>query len=583
MRSFELPLLTKELAEQAVRKRTYVIRFVYTAILFGVGLWILYGKSGGRAQAPEGQGRVIFYALLDFQYWAVMIVIPATMAGAFAAEKERETMTLLLLTTMSPWSILFQKVLSRIIPILTYLTLSFPLLAAAYCYGGIQSSDLLGAFVLLPLSVLQIGAITLMASAYCRTTVEAFICSFMLIGLGALTAFPLLNLPASQLFPREHRNFSFEVAGAALSILCGGLLARYWLVSRAFVPSSNVLLQSFKRLDAWFTDWNRLTGGVILVKDGARFPAFQPIAWRETAKKSLGTFRYLFRVLVVLEILVFTVVAASRVDDRSNSAISWMQYGLWLLSVPMVAIHAASAVSAERARQTLDVLLTTPIEGEQILREKLAGVKRAVSVFAIPIFTTAVLQHWYRGYQWDFSYLLMTVLEVFVFFRCLVWLGMWMGLRNRSQLRAVLLTLGIVTLVCASPHVVLYSVREIVHWQLPQRSDLLAIVSPAYLITLIENARNRELLDLGLSPKLSPLLEMQQWTAQGMLYLAALPIFVLYLLVGRALQRVCLKNADHWLGRVRQQPDDIPSEDDLLRESLDRVSSVTPVDAAANA
>ena len=57
------------------------------------------------------------------------------------------------------------------------------------------------------------------------------------------------------------------------------------------------------------------------------------------------------------------------------------------------------------------------------------------------------------------------------------------------------------------------------------------------------------MLDLGLSPKLSLILEMQQWTAQGMLYLAALPIFVLYLLIGQALQRVCLNNADHWLGQ----------------------------------
>ena len=40
------PLLSKELIELANRRRTYVVRFLYTAVLFGFGLLIVYGRGG---------------------------------------------------------------------------------------------------------------------------------------------------------------------------------------------------------------------------------------------------------------------------------------------------------------------------------------------------------------------------------------------------------------------------------------------------------------------------------------------------------------------------------------------------------
>ena len=44
-RAFGLPLLTKELIEQAARRRTYIVRSVYAILLFGFALLIFWGKS----------------------------------------------------------------------------------------------------------------------------------------------------------------------------------------------------------------------------------------------------------------------------------------------------------------------------------------------------------------------------------------------------------------------------------------------------------------------------------------------------------------------------------------------------------
>ena len=50
------------------------------------------------------------------------------------------------------------------------------------------------------------------------------------------------------------------------------LLARFFLIRRAFVSSSSVLLRVFKRVDTFFIKLNdNTTGGVVLIKDGRKF------------------------------------------------------------------------------------------------------------------------------------------------------------------------------------------------------------------------------------------------------------------------------------------------------------------------
>src|SRR5205085_1815195 len=118
------------------------------------------------------------------------------------------------------------------------------------------------------------------------------------------------------------------------------------------------------KLDAFFTGANVVTGGIVLVKDGDPLPGAEPVAWRETTKKSLGTFRFLFRVLVVLELPLLSVFVSLQMSTPGGpdvSRVSNLLYGLWCLGGAMIVMHAGSLVASERTRQTLDVLLTTPM------------------------------------------------------------------------------------------------------------------------------------------------------------------------------------------------------------------------------
>ena len=132
LRMFELPLLAKELNEQAARKRTYFMRFAYASLLFAAACGLFYGnflQEGGGSAGGLGQGRRMFEHLVNLQFWSIYLLLPAVSCGCLTIEKERNSLGLLLITSLSPWQIVFQKLLGRVVPMLTFVLLSFPLMA----------------------------------------------------------------------------------------------------------------------------------------------------------------------------------------------------------------------------------------------------------------------------------------------------------------------------------------------------------------------------------------------------------------------------------------------------------------------
>src|SRR5262245_20674022 len=181
LRMFELPLLAKELNEQAAKKRTYLIRFAYAGLLFAAGCGLFYGnflQGGGGGTGGFGQGRRMFEHLVTLQFWSIYLLLPAVSCGCLTIEKERNSLGLLLITSLSPWQIVLQKLLGRVVPMLTFVLLSFPLMAVAYSFGGITADYLWSGIVLLVVACFQAAALSVMCSAWFPTTVEAFVANY---------------------------------------------------------------------------------------------------------------------------------------------------------------------------------------------------------------------------------------------------------------------------------------------------------------------------------------------------------------------------------------------------------------------
>src|ERR1044071_10410109 len=132
------PLLGKELLEQAAQKRMYVVRVTYAVILFGAFTVYYIRNLGADNVLVLGRGLGPFNFLVSAQLAAIFLFLPPMMAGALTQEKERDTLGLLFLTDLTPWELILQKYVGRLIPMLTLLFLSLPLLAVTYSLGGVS-------------------------------------------------------------------------------------------------------------------------------------------------------------------------------------------------------------------------------------------------------------------------------------------------------------------------------------------------------------------------------------------------------------------------------------------------------------
>ena len=501
-----LPLLAKELTEQSARRRTYVIRVVYAVALYGFTLWAFWNQLGSwnsNSFAILGRGRELFEAIAGLQFAGLYLFLPAMTCGVLTSEKERDTLALLLLTKLGPWTIVFEKLLGRLVPMWSFLLLSMPLLAVAYSLGGVEVVEVINLAWALLVTTVQVGAFAILCSAWCRTTSAAFLATY-LFGAAVILGPPILTQGGQRdLFgwvsaftfyfetlgiiedrsqygggPREvvfllfgpwlamypaSRALPFEVIVArSLPIILFSMTclfaARLVLWRRAFVQPSNYIMRLFKSLDAFFmrANQNRFTKGIVLIHESVTLPMYDPIRWRETTKRSLGTTRYLIRMLLAIEVPVaFGMLLPDYSRDDNGAGITAVACLLWVVAALVLTVQSTALIGLERSRQTLDVLLTTQMSSEAIVREKFAGVWRMIRMLWIPFATVYVFRAWWqvsghsRGTV-DFG-VVSALLAVAIYPPLIAWIGFHQGMRRRSQTQATLVTLGLLVAWCVLP------------------------------------------------------------------------------------------------------------------------------------
>ncbi|MEM7395663.1 MAG: ABC transporter permease subunit, partial [Verrucomicrobiota bacterium] len=199
-----LPLFRKELVEQSARKRTYVIRSVYAVLIFFLFyMFFLEIWRNGQFNPLNviGEGRNIFIFIVMVQFIGIYLFMPALMSGVLTYEKEKGSLNLLFMTKLRPGEILLEKFLSRLLPMITFLLLSLPLMSIAYSLGGVSAELMKYSSIMLFLCAFQIGALALMFSAWCRTTTGALVLSYLF-----MVAYALITI-----FLGEFMNFSFAL------------------------------------------------------------------------------------------------------------------------------------------------------------------------------------------------------------------------------------------------------------------------------------------------------------------------------------------------------------------------------------
>ena len=561
-----MPLLGKELVEQAARKRTYIVRVVYALLLFVSSAIMLHSvlwySSGPYAvRNLMGSGLRIVEPLVIFQFLGICLFLPAMMAGTIAGEKEQDSLALLFLTDMGPWEVLLQKYLGRLVPMFSFLLLSLPIMALAYALGGLESKFVAGACWMLFLTCLQVGALALVCSAICSSTVGAFVAAYL--SLAALYLLPLLlmelgaigrganidefcrGLVPLAIFERNRQSLPAVVWASApilTSILLFLLLGRLCLVRRAFAPARSPVRALFRHMDRTYKRWNDRLGGIVLGRVQEELPDRDPVAWRELHKRSLGNTRYLVRLGLWLEIpaLFFGLLFLCARESRGLAILPVIV--VWILAALLLTVQGANTIVAERTQQTLEVLLTTPIWGDDIVRQKMRALYRLCLLFAVPLLTLAVFggmrSFVYAPYYEQTSpafYLIGSLFGVAIYLPLLAWFSMWIGLRVRTRARAIMT--AVVALVC---------------WCLAM-PIVLIILEACNVVRMNDNDFFPNIL-LLLSPAFGVICTVLGWRCQDGLFpawgsLAMILNFVLYGSILFRLRYACLRDADRLLRR----------------------------------
>lgn len=559
------PLLGKELLEQAARRQMYVTRVAYAVVLFGAfGFYYVRHLAQGPVLIMGG-GLEPFNFLVSAQMLTIFLFLPPLMAGALAQEKERDTLGLLFLTDLTPWELILQKYFGRLIPMLSLLFLSLPLLAVAYSLGGVSTDQLFYSAEKLFLTCLWVGALGLECSAHQASTFQALLrCWGLCLGL-SMCCLTVPSLFGSITYPvyGPGPGIPWIVVPAAFT----GMLylamtyvflvrARQILEERAFVQRRNPFGQQFKHLDQYWKDTRKLVRAILRKRDSEARSLAEQVIRRSTPgggdPRAWSPVGFLFAKMQVPNVLagaiiigtfvVLILVSNMTLDPKSGVGFGIIVFGFWVLAALTIPIQSANAVATERMNERLGPMLTTPLTAHEILDEWLGPVRRWTHFIMGPMALVVLLEaaikfetqdpgseRWWSVAQ----YLGLSLMAIVVYPALAQWMCLWIGLRIRNQIRALMTAMLLVAGWCVLPLATgAYLLQTGVLFD--DRSQLVFSVSPATVISTAE-ALGRKSSDTTMHPDALLLAFIQ-------LAVAALITVVI--------RRRCLTGADRYLGRI---------------------------------
>lgn len=560
------PLLAKELTEKANRLRTYWIRTTYALAFFTYfgfeGYQLLQGAAMGLSGL--GTGAAFFQKIYRFQLIGTLLFLPALMSALITQEKERASLQLLLTTDLAPWRIILQKFTGGLLPMLALQLTALPMTAVAYSLGGVASRDLWTGAALILAHTLNTGAFCLTCSAYFRSSASAFLAAYLLgaILLGLLllwaSARAVFEFPLPPDQETQERQLLL-VKLLPLSALLSLVLATRWLRSRAELGRRNRLRALFLRLDQGYHWINDKLGSVTIACKPHTLPEDEPVRWRELHQRSIARPQYLIRIGLVVEIVAVVVILfvadkASPWNQADIRELTTLFLVLWALYALVLIVQGANIVSSERTQQTLDVLLTTPLSGRAIVREKSVVYRRIALMAMVPLGTVC----WTEAGMESLSptmclkYGLLALLAFLVVTPFVYWLAVTIGLHVRSRFKALLITILILLGLIALPAFV-------------KPNTLVSLASPATAIVHNEIAWDQPINRMNLPPlwtfRHASRIAILTTSARGTPLREAFPSFLTtaemaagnLLVLGTftlLLRRHCLRRADALLGRA---------------------------------
>ncbi len=403
----ENPVLQRELLTNLRANRAFVLMLVYQMALASV-LLVAY-PSGQRVDLSTDSSAA--RQLVDFfflgQYVLASLMAPTFAAGAISGEKERKTYEMLLASPLRPWAIVIGKMVASLTHLAVLIIASLPIIMLALPLGGVSIYEVLGAYLWLMISIVLFGSIGLACSCGFRRTSSSLVVSYLiilpLVILGALFWRGLESSGSIRLWIA-----TFFLPPLYLSI--SALLCR-WTAHRLLYPpdvgsegkdvidleeeSKNAIgmvIQRDQFPDRLFAPPRRTA----LMKDSAN-----PVYDKEIHAELFSQGTLMLRLVIQISMLLAIPLMAAFLFIRPMYCPWYISYVL-VFNILVAPVFSAGAITSERERQTLELLLTTVLQPWQILWGKLLAGFRVSYVLTMFLMWPMVLA-FILGFQMYYS------------------------------------------------------------------------------------------------------------------------------------------------------------------------------------
>jgi ABC-2 type transport system permease protein len=178
----------KELRGRMRGRRAFVILSVYLVIVAGFA-WMVQtfaertvaSNFGSSFSASADIGRALFTGLVMLLSLVVLVLAPASTAGAISLEREKQTLDLLTTTPISTLAIVLGKLLSALSWVFLLLLASIPVTALVFTFGGVAPEDVVRGYAVLVGMAIAFGTIGLFVSALVKRTQAATVINLVTV------------------------------------------------------------------------------------------------------------------------------------------------------------------------------------------------------------------------------------------------------------------------------------------------------------------------------------------------------------------------------------------------------------------
>jgi ABC-type transport system involved in multi-copper enzyme maturation permease subunit len=491
------PVLFYDMIRSARRGRYVLLRSLYAGLLLFFLFCVWVNAQAGRASRTDRQeaarlAEAFFETFMVVQLVAVTLLTPAYVAGAIADEKDRKTLEFLLATDLRNREIVLSKLVARLANLSLFLLTGLPILSMIQFLGGVDPNLVLAGGAFTALTMAGLGALSILNSTYFKKPRDAIALTYLGVVAYLVVSFLLLwwqaAKPGAMSLPLWFGASAPTVGNLVNAFNAGNLFLVLGKLSEAGGRGS--LADQIPRL-LWeyacfhgvvllgLTAWSISRLRVIAIKQAQglsrsgkgrrrlwRRPGVSspPMIWKEIFVEGGVRLNWLGRIVVWVLVIATLMpglliigthfdallsywTVAPRYDPRAldigalemNIYVRTMGTLVACMTLLGVAVRASTSISGERDRQTLDALLTSPLDSSEILYAKWLG--------------AMVSMRWswlWLGLIWGLG-LITGGLSFFALpFLTAVWvvyaafgatLGLWWSLVARTTTRATVLTL----------------------------------------------------------------------------------------------------------------------------------------------